>query len=168
MNFKRWMLGGGLVLALAGCTEKKPAPPAPAPKAEAPAAVPGEGVEAQSPAGPASIVIPTFAISAAAADIAKGKEIFAAQGCIACHKVGGGKLVGPDLQGVLARRTQSWVEKMVLKPEVMIARDDVAKGMYRTILVPMANQNVDPANELPFIVSYLKSESLKPITEAKN
>ncbi|MEI7891800.1 MAG: c-type cytochrome, partial [Myxococcales bacterium] len=50
--------------------------------------------------GIAQIVIPDVKYSSAAADTAKGKEMFAEKGCVACHKIGGGKLVGPDLKGV--------------------------------------------------------------------
>lgn len=110
--------------------------------------------------GPASISVPPgLTVSTADPDVIKGKETFALKGCIACHKVGGGKLVGPDLKDVLKRRTETWVAKMILKPEVMIKEDDTAKDLFRTHLIPMANQNVNPATELPFILAYLKSES---------
>ncbi|MBS1150514.1 MAG: cytochrome c2 [Myxococcaceae bacterium] len=166
MHCKSLLLAAALLFALAGCNEKKEAAPAPvaavAPVAAAPEAPPAP----TGPDGPPDIVIPSFEISATPADIGKGKDVFAAKGCIACHKVGGGKLVGPDLKDVLVRRTQPWVMKMILKPEVMLAKDDVAKAMFRSMLVPMANQNVDPINELPFILAYLKSESAGPQPEA--
>ena len=156
------LLSAATLLSATGCDEKKsPAAaqaPAPKPAAAAPVAAPVAAAPT-GPDGPADIVVPKFDISTAPADIAKGKETFASKGCIACHKVGGGKLVGPDLQDILVRRTQVWVEKMILKPEVMIVKDDAARAMYRSLLIPMANQAVDPVNELPFILSYLKSES---------
>ena len=165
MNWRTGVICAGLLLA--ACDEKKPAV-AVAPKAAVPVvAAPDIAAAPTGPDGPAGIVYPTFVISTAPADIAKGKEMFAAKGCIACHKVGGGKLVGPDLQNVLIRRTQIWVEKMILKPEVMVAKDDAAKAMFRSLLVPMANQNVDPVTELPFLVGYLKSESKGPEPEAR-
>lgn len=148
MNWKRSLIAGLLVLAASGCEEKKPA-------------------VATGPDGPASIAVPKIEVSVAQADIDKGKATFAAKGCVVCHKVGEGKLVGPDLQGVLARRTTVWVEKMILKPELMIANDDAAKELFRSSLVPMVNQQVDPVNELPFILSYLQSESKGPATEAQ-
>jgi cytochrome c551/c552 len=103
------------------------------------------------------IEVPQFEISTAPADIKKGEEVFAAKGCVGCHKVGGGKLVGPDLKGVTARRDAQWVMKMILKPEVMLKEDDVAKKLLAETFVPMPNQNVDPKTELPFIMSFLKN-----------
>lgn len=109
------------------------------------------------PAGPESIVIPTIAISTAPGDVEAGKAMFVKKGCPACHKIGGGKLVGPDLKGVTARRNPRWIERMILHPEIMLQQDDTAKGLLRTHLTPMANQNVNPDSELPKILSYLKA-----------
>jgi mono/diheme cytochrome c family protein len=103
------------------------------------------------------IAVPKLKISSAKADITKGQEMFMAKGCGSCHKVGGGKLVGPDLQGVLTRRDQTWVAKMILRPEVMLAQDPEAKKLLTQYFVPMPNQKVDPKGELPLILAYLKS-----------
>lgn len=121
-----------------------------APKeAPAPAAAP--------PAAEAPLVAPKLTISTDAAAIAQGKELFAAKGCVACHKVGGGKLVGPDLQGVTARRDQDWLSKMILHPDRMVKEDETAKKLLAEHLVPMPNQNVDAQRELPLLLAYLKS-----------
>jgi mono/diheme cytochrome c family protein len=102
------------------------------------------------------IAVPKLKISSAKADIAKGQEMFASKGCVACHKVGGGKLVGPDLKGVLTRRDQEWVERMILHPDIMLKEDPVARKLLAEHFTPMPNQNVDPKEELPFLLSYLK------------
>ncbi len=44
-------------------------------------------------------------------------------------------------------------------PEVMVKEDDTAKDLLKIHLVPMTNQKVDPAQELPFILAYLKANS---------
>ena len=44
--------------------------------------------------------------------------------CAACHTIGGGKLVGPDLAGVSARRSEPWLLEFVQAPQAMIARGD--------------------------------------------
>ena len=36
-----------------------------------------------------------------------GEEIFQSK-CSACHSIGGGRRVGPDLAGVMERRTKDW------------------------------------------------------------
>src|SRR5581483_9767391 len=110
---------------------------APAPAAEAPTAAPAPVAEA-APAK-TEIAVPKITISQAPADVEQGKAFFAAKGCIGCHKVGGGKLVGPDLKGVTARRSQEWIEKMILRPEVMTKEDDTARQLFATHLVQMTN-----------------------------
>lgn len=107
--------------------------------------------------GPASITVPDITVSTKPEDIAKGEEVFKAKGCNACHKVGGGKLVGPDLKGVTARRSIKWISKQILKPEVMVQEDETAKALLKQYMTPMANQNVSPDAELPFILAYLKA-----------
>jgi len=44
-----------------------------------------------------------------------GKKIFEGV-CKACHTIGGGKIVGPDLQGILDRRTEDGIIKFVQDP----------------------------------------------------
>ena len=133
------------VLLLAACS--KPAEQA----------APEGGGAAPAAAAGTSIPTPDITISTAAADVTKGQEVFAAKGCPACHKVGGGRLVGPDLKGVTARREQEWIEKMILRPDVMVKEDPVAKKMLGEYFTPMPNQNVDPQKDLPFILAYLKA-----------
>jgi mono/diheme cytochrome c family protein len=130
--------------------------------AEAAAAPPTEAAAAPVPAAEAApakteITIPKFVISKAPGDIEQGKAFFASKGCVGCHKIGGGKLVGPDLKGVTARREQEWIERMILRPDVMTKEDDTAKQLFATHLVQMPNQGVDPSKELPALLAYLKS-----------
>ncbi len=104
-----------------------------------------------------AIEVPTFTISTAQADIDRGKELFAGKGCGACHKIGGGKLVGPDLKGVTARREQVWIERMILRPEVMTKEDPTAKDLFKTYMTQMTNQGIDPKDQLPALLAFLKS-----------
>jgi nitrite reductase (NO-forming) len=104
-----------------------------------------------------AVPVPSFTISKSPADIHKGEEVFAAKGCTACHKIGGGKLVGPDLKGVTARRDETWIKRMILRPDVMLKEDDVARKLLAEHMTPMPNQNVDPTLELPQLLAYLKS-----------
>ena len=144
---RRVTLAFAAALSLVACSEKKSEPEAVAVVAPPVDAVPALTV----------IEVPTFTVSTEAADIKKGEEFFASKGCIACHKLGGGKLVGPDLKGVTARRDETWIKKMILRPDVMVKEDAVAKKLLGEMFVPMPNQNVDPKLELPFILAYLKS-----------
>ena len=45
--------------------------------------------------------------------------------CGACHTVGGGGRVGPDLGGeVTTRRTRDWLTSYIMEPEKLRARQD--------------------------------------------
>jgi mono/diheme cytochrome c family protein len=54
---------------------------------------------------------------------AEGQTIFK-QNCSACHTIGGGRLIGPDLQDVTQRRDVDWLQRMISGPDKMIASQD--------------------------------------------
>ena len=122
MNWSTGVICAALLLA--ACDEKKP-PVAEAPKAAVPVVVAPEiGAPPTGPDGPAGIVYPTFVISTAPVDITKGKEMFAAKGCIACHKIGAkGVEIGPNLSKIGGIRTERELIESILFPSNNIARD---------------------------------------------
>lgn len=54
---------------------------------------------------------------------AEGERIFQEK-CTSCHRIGGGKLVGPDLQGVASRREKSWIRRQIKDPIGMVLSGD--------------------------------------------
>lgn len=152
MSFTR-LLGGAALLACASLVacNKEEASSAPEPTASA---APVE--TAQAGGGLAALQVPAVTYSTAQADLDKGKELFAQKGCSACHKIGGGKLVGPDLKGVTARRDVQWIAKMIKRPDLMVKEDPTAKDLFKTYLTAMPNQGVSD-EDLPKLMSYLKS-----------
>jgi len=52
-----------------------------------------------------------------------GKQIFQ-QSCAACHSIGGGRLVGPDLAGVNDRRPEGWLLKFIKSPQTLVKSGD--------------------------------------------
>ena len=108
--------------------------------------------------GPATIPVPALTIPTDAASIARGEAMFSAKGCASCHSIGRGKLVGPDLKRVTARRTVPWLERMILRPELMIHVDPLAQKLLAKYMAPMGNQHVDPTTELPALLAYLKAQ----------
>lgn len=52
-----------------------------------------------------------------------GEQLFQTN-CSACHTVGGGRLVGPDLEAVGERRSQVWLEKFVKSSQSLIDSGD--------------------------------------------
>ncbi|MBT4881312.1 MAG: c-type cytochrome [Flavobacteriales bacterium] len=52
-----------------------------------------------------------------------GAQIYKAN-CTACHMIGGGRLVGPDLQGITEKRTKDWLKKWINSSSELIASGD--------------------------------------------
>lgn len=72
--------------------------------------------------------------------VTEGEEIFKAK-CSACHKVGK-RYIGPDLAGIIERRTPEWTMNMILNPDEMVANDPIAKQLLMEYSSPMANQSL--------------------------
>lgn len=87
----------------------------------------------------------------------RGEEIFQSRGCIACHTVGEGKRVGPDLEGIVERRSFEWTYHMVTNPDSMLRSDSIAKRLLGEYFTPMADQNVTP-EQFRAIYEYLREE----------
>jgi len=52
-----------------------------------------------------------------------GETIFQTK-CVACHTIGKGKLVGPDLKDVAARRDARWLKSFIADPNKLFAAND--------------------------------------------
>ncbi len=51
--------------------------------------------------------------------------------CFACHTIGGGRLIGPDLAGIHKQRTQEWLEQFVRSSQTLINSGDAeAVALY--------------------------------------
>ncbi len=88
--------------------------------------------------------------SARAAD-QDGKAVFG-QLCQGCHTIGGGKTVGPDLEGLADRREKAWVEQFILAPEKVIASGDpIAAELMDEYGVAMPNLGVTAAQIGPLL-----------------
>lgn len=105
----------------------------------------GSGI-LEAPAGP---VDPALA--------ERGERLFGVRQCTACHRVGGGRLVGPDLEGVTERRSFPWLYHMVTSPDSMLRHDPEAKELLGEYFTPMTDQGVTP-QEFRAIYEYLRSE----------
>ena len=86
-----------------------------------------------------------------------GKEIFEDQ-CTACHTIGRGKLVGPDLAGVTGRREEGWLTRQIKDPLGMIAEEDpIAMELLKeSNNVPMAPLGLNDT-QIRAVIAYLKS-----------
>ncbi|MDO8717138.1 MAG: c-type cytochrome [Dehalococcoidales bacterium] len=65
----------------------------------------------------------TSVATRAAVEDERGGLIFEEQ-CTECHTIGGGILLGPDLEGVTSRREKDWLISFIISPKKMIAAGD--------------------------------------------
>lgn len=88
---------------------------------------------------------------------AEGEKVFSTK-CVACHTIGKGKLVGPDLAGVTQRRENSWLKRQIKEPDKLIAENDpIAKQLLaESNNVPMAPLGLND-NEVDQVIAYLAS-----------
>lgn len=101
-------------------------------------------------------VAATLVFAAGAARAESGEAIFQAR-CGACHTVGGGRRVGPDLRGVSERHPDEWIVKFVQSSQSFIASGDPeAKKLYDTYKIQMPDQPLSAA-EVKSVIEYTKT-----------
>jgi nitrite reductase (NO-forming) len=84
----------------------------------------------------------------------RGKLSFESK-CLACHSIGGGDKVGPDLYQVTQRRDAAWLARWLKNPDPMVKSDPVAVGLLKKYKIPMPNQNLTDA-EIKEYIEYFK------------
>ncbi len=86
-----------------------------------------------------------------------GQEIFQ-DNCSACHTIGKGKLVGPDLAGVTSRREENWLMRQIGDPEGLIAEKDpiALQLLQESDDIPMVSLGLSD-EEVVAVIAYLKS-----------
>ncbi|MDE3197047.1 MAG: cytochrome c [Acidobacteriota bacterium] len=89
------------------------------------------------------------------AGFAQDPSAFYKRNCAACHSIGGGRLLGPDLKGVEDRKDRKWLTEFLLNPKATLDQGDPygkklladAKGMVmpqvKGIDRPMAEALLD-------------------------
>lgn len=92
-----------------------------------------------------------------AALVSRGEAMFQSKGCSACHTVGGGRLVGPDLAGVTQRREGAFVIAMISNPDSMLVNDETAKQLLAEYYTPMSNQGLS-VEEAEALLAYLTAK----------
>lgn len=80
--------------------------------------------------------------------------------CNACHSIGKGRLVGPDLAGVHERRSSAWLVKFIQSSQSMIRDGDPEAvalfSEYNQTVMPDAPYNID---EIKSILAYIAEKS---------
>jgi protein SCO1 len=95
-------------------------------------------------------------------DLDQGRYQFATQ-CSACHTVGHGDKIGPDLQGVADVRDPKWLAHFIQTPEKMIAEGDpIATALFEKYKqVRMPNLRISD-EDTALIIEFLKKQSKDP------
>lgn len=109
-----------------------------------------------------SIMIAGVLLHPDVAQAKTGEELFQS-GCNACHTIGAGRLVGPDLLGVSERRSEEWLVEFVQHSQAMVeAGDPVAVALFEEHnKVPMPDQALTKA-EILAVVEYAKTPHVAP------
>ena len=87
-------------------------------------------------------------------DAVQGKLAFESR-CLACHSIGDGDRLGPDLRGVTQRRTADWITRFLTDPAAMLASDPDAQALLARYTVPMPDQNLTP-EEIRQLIAYFR------------
>jgi len=80
--------------------------------------------------------------------------------CGACHTIGKGDSVGPDLAGVTTRRERGWLEHYLRAPDQMLAENDpTATALFaRYREVPMPNLRLSDG-EISVLLAFLEGQA---------
>ena len=98
--------------------------------------------------------------------IDEGARLFNAR-CAACHTVGKGDGIGPDLANVTKRRDHCWVSRYIAEPDKMLAeKDPVAVELFAKYKdVRMPNLSLTP-DEVALLLTYIEKESKDVVAQA--
>ncbi len=83
------------------------------------------------------------AIAAGSPAAAQEAADFFRENCTSCHTIGGGRLTGPDLKGVVAIRDRQWLTQFMQSPQAMMDRGDPTalklRQEARDVVMPTIN-----------------------------
>lgn len=103
-----------------------------------------------------SAFFPVFAPAPALAGT--GKALFE-EHCAACHTIGGGDSVGPDLKGVTDRRKAGWLGRVIAEPDRLTAESDPEQAaLVKKWGMEMPNLGLTPGDAAE-ILEYLMGGS---------
>jgi len=81
------------------------------------------------PAAASRSSIKSYSEARPVANLTSGQYVFSTK-CSACHGLGEGPKVGPDLAGVTTTRTRAWLASYITDPQAMLQRGDpIAKAL---------------------------------------
>jgi len=80
--------------------------------------------------------------------------------CVACHSIGRGDAIGPDLKGVTTTRDHAWLKRFIATPDRVLADNDpIARALFaRYGQVRMPNLSLTEA-DAEVLIDYIARES---------
>lgn len=89
----------------------------------------------------------------------RGQYLFG-RDCVACHTIGHGDGIGPDLLGVTRVRDRQWLTRMIQTPQQLLnAKDPIATALLKKYNnVPMPNVSVNN-EELNYLIGYIEEQT---------
>jgi nitrite reductase (NO-forming) len=100
-------------------------------------------------------------------DAIAGKLAFESK-CLACHTVGEGRKLGPDVAGVTKRRDPAWLARWLKEPDRMLQTDPAARAMLKEYNnIPMPNQSLTDA-EVRQYMKYFEWIDAQPVGSVKS
>lgn len=101
-------------------------------------------------------LVSTYAAGVARAD--EGSTIFATK-CAACHTIGKGKTVGPDLKGITTTESPDFLAKWVAAPSALIkAGDPTAVRLVKQYPLQMPDLGLAPG-DVSAVLAYIAQQS---------
>ena len=92
-------------------------------------------------------------------NIDKGQYLFATR-CAACHTIGNGDKIGPDLLGVTSVRDRAWLSRIITEPDKLIdEKDPIATALfkkYKEIRMPRLGL---PEADVNTLIEYMKTQT---------
>jgi protein SCO1/2 len=96
-------------------------------------------------------------------DLSNRGRYFFGTHCAACHTIGHGDKIGPDLQGVANIRDHAWLARFISTPDKMLQeKDPVATALfekYKRVIMP--NLSLQP-DDLEDLIKFLETQSVAP------
>ncbi len=90
-----------------------------------------------------------------------GQYLFATR-CAACHTIGHGEKIGPDLAGITSVRERSWLEHFIATPDKLLAdKDPIATKLfakYKQVQMPNLRLDETQTREL---IEFLEKQTAK-------
>lgn len=100
-----------------------------------------------------------FTLDAALAK--RGRSLFENRGCAACHTIGRGNAAGPDLAGLLDRRSMDWLTRWLQNTSEMLNTDSTAQALLAEFKgVKMPNVKLKE-EDIQAVIHYIAQEDAK-------